>query len=429
MARRVALTELEKEYIRVRKQAGESSRALAQALGCSVETVKKWWGYQRRGFTPRPVGRPARGILSTYTPRVVEAAIRLKRNHPHWGPANVRLELKRELQVAEDNLPSLARLSVLFKARCPEAIQPRRRRAYADHPPSPVTRPHQRWQMDGKEKVRVGDQEVATLLTIRDPAGALMIACRALLTTTPKGWRKVTLDEVRSTLRTAFSEWGLPLEVQTDHEVVYTGSPAADFPSHFTLWLVGLSLTHLTSRERRPTDQPQVERTHRTLGDMAWKDEPCDTVEQLQDLLDDRRWRYHHELPVQAGQCHGQPPLVVYPWATHSGRPYHPDLEWQLFDLARVDAFLAQFVWTRLVNDSGCAALGNHLYYVGRALRGQTVAARFLPDTRAFCFQLPDGQVVRCQPAVGLDQADLIGFIPLEVSTTYFQLPLPLCGV
>ncbi len=429
MATRGRLTEEEKEYMRVRKQAGASLQTIAQELSCSRETVKKWWRYGRTGSRPRPVGRPGRGILSSYPRPVADKAVEVKRAHPHWGPANVKLELKRELKLPEDDLPSTSRLSALFKATCPEAVQPRHRKGYCPRPPMQARRPHQRWQIDGKEKVAVGEHDVATLLNIRDPAGALMIASQAIITTTPQGWRKVTLPEVQATLRTAFSEWGLPLEVQTDHEVVYTGSPAADFPSHFTLWLVGLGLTHITSRDRRPTDQPQVERTHRTLGDMAWKDQHFDSVDHLQTVLDDRRARYNQEFPVRAAHCQGRPPLLVYPWARHSGRLYHPALEWSLFDRPRVDAYLAQRVWTRLVTDNGTITLGHHLYYVSRACRGQTVSIRFIPQTRSFRFQLPDGTMLRHQPVVGLDKADLIGFIPLEALPIHFQLPLPLPGV
>jgi len=429
MVRRKALTEEEKEYIRVRKEGGVSLGDIAKELGCSREVVKKWWRYHRTGQKPRPVGRPKKGPLSSYAAEVRDKAVEIKRKYPHWGPVNVKLELKRALKVSEEELPSTSGLSALFKTACPEAVQVRHRQAYPDRLPLRVTWPHQRWQIDGKERVSIGDRDLATILDVRDPVGALMIAAQAIMTTTAKGWRKVTLCEVQATLRAAFTEWGLPLEIQTDHEVVYTGSPTVDFPSHFTLWLIGLGLTHVTSRNRRPTDQPQVERNHRTLGDMAYKDEHFDSLELLQAALDDRRDRHNTEFPTQAAQCHGQPPLVVYPWASHSGRVYHPALEWDLFNMAHVDDFLAQHVWTRLVNDTGCVAVGNHLYYLSQTLRGQTVSVRFAQETRAFRFQLADGSLIRDCPSVGLNKEDFIGFIPVEALPFNFQLPLPLLGV
>lgn len=429
MVRRRALTEEEKEYIRVRKEGGVSLGEIAKELGCSREVVKKWWRYHRTGQKARRVGRPKKGPLSSYPTTVRDKAVEIKQKHPHWGPANVKLELKSALQVSEKELPSTSSLSALFKTACAEAVQARHRQAYPERAPCRVTWPHQRWQIDGKERVSIGERDLATILDIRDPAGALMIAAQAILTTTAKGWRKVNLREVQATLRAAFAEWGLPLEIQTDHEVVYTGSPTVDFPSHFTLWLIGLGLTHVTSRNRRPTDQPQVERNHRTLADLAYKDEHFDSLDHLQATLDDRRDRHNTEFPTQAAQCQGRPPLVVYPWASHSGRVYHPALEWDLFDMARVDEFLAQQVWTRLVNDIGCAVIGNHFYYLSLSLRRQTVSVRFVQDTRAFRFQLADGSFIRDWPAVGLNKEDLIGFIPVDALPFNFQLPLPLLGV
>ena len=429
MATRGRLTQEEKEVLITRRAARVSVKDTAEELKCSPETVKKWWGVHRRHESRNPVGRPARGVLSSYPDEIVTQAVSLKQAHPHWGPASVSLELKHRLKLGERDLPSLARLSVLFKERCPEAVQPRRHQAEPQQAIVRARYPHQRWQIDGKEKVPVGDQDIATILNVRDPVAGLIIASKAVVTTTTKGWRKVTLSEVQAVLRGAFSEWGMPLEVQTDHEVVYAGSPVADFPSLFTLWLIGLGLSHISSRDRRPTDQSQVERTHRTLGDMVWKDEHFNEVTPLQTALDDCRDRYNHEFPVQAAHCQGQPPLDVHPWAYHSGRPYHVSMEWRLFDLARVDAYLAQRVWTRQVSSSGCVALGNHLYYVAHALARQTVSVRFVPETRSFCFQTPDGALVRNQPARDLDQATLIGFIPLEASPICFQLPLPLIGV
>jgi transposase-like protein len=429
MATRAPLTEAEKEYIYERKQEGASLTKIGDALGCAYETARKWWRHQRDGTRPRPKGRPRRGILSSYPAAIRERAIALKRAHPHWGPANVNLQLKRELGLEKDELPSSPRLAALFKAECPEAVQPRQRRLYPEKAPTSVTHPHQRWQVDGKEKVAIGDNDVVTILNARDPVGALMIASRAFVTTTPQWLRKLTLQEVKDTLRQAFTEWGLPLEIQTDRETVYVGAPQETFPSLSALWLIGLGIQHIVSRDRRPTDQAHVERSHRTVGDMAWKDQPCATVEQLQSLLDDCRQRYNEELPVQAADCQGRPPLEVRPWARHSGRPFHSGLEWTLFNLQRVDAYLACQVWIRKVSAHGEVHIGRRRYQVGCINAQLTVSIRFCHDTRCFRFQSSDGTVISERLALGLDKADIIGHMPFEeVFPLLFQLPFPLRG-
>ena len=51
------------------------------------------------------------------------------------------------------------------------------------------------------------------------------------------------------------------------------------------------------------------------------------------------------------------------------------------------------------------------------------------PATRTFRFELTDGTCVADMPARGLDQADLIGYLPpTEIGPLIFQLPLPLAG-
>lgn len=430
MTTRAPLTEAEKLYIQKRKEAGAPLREIAAELDCAYETARKWWRYQRDGKQAAARGRPAKGILSTYPEQVRTEAINIKRAHPHWGPANVKLEMKERLSLTDEELPSDARLSGLFKAKCPEAVQPRQRRTYPEKPPPTAIIPHQCWQTDTKEGVRLGDDDVANILEVRDPFAAFMIASQAFVTTSEKHWRKLTLQEIQHTLRQAFVQWGLPLSIQTDREVVYVGSADRNFPSPFTLWLIGLGIQHILCRSRRPTDQAQVERNHRTLGDMAWKDQPFDHLDQLQLALDASRQRYNQDFPVEAAHCNGRPPLQVYPWANFSGRPYHPGLEWQVFDLERVDRYLAQGVWTRKVSETGVVTVADHRYYVGRAFQGQTVSVRFLPGSRSFRFEAPDGSVLHQWPAVGFDKADLIGFMPADyVLPTGYQLPLLLVGV
>jgi hypothetical protein len=188
----------------------------------------------------------------------------------------------------------------------------------------------------------------------------------------------------------------------------------------FTLWLVGLGIEHVTSRNRRPTDQPHVERSHRTLGDMTWQDQHFADLPTLQASLDAMRYRHNHELPLHAANCAGRPPLVACPEARCSGRIYQPDLEWTLFDMTRVDAYLARRPWVRQVSESGCVSLGRHLYSVSRGRKGQTATARFVPATRTFHFELADGTDLGDAPVIGLDQADIIGFAPLNE-----ELPRP----
>jgi hypothetical protein len=428
MAQRKALTESEKGCILMWKRQGISLAQMAQWLNCSCITVRKWWRRQRDHQPARPRGRPKRGILSSYPEALRSLAIQLKEEHPHWGPAMIHLEIRSRAEWKDQALPSEARLTALFKQACPNAVRSHSRRAYPEQPPKRVGRPHVRWQMDAKEGVRIG-HDYATILDIRDPAGALMIASCAFLVTTVKRWRKLALRETQNVLRQAFILWGMPLELQTDREVVYTGSADHNFPSPFTLWLVGLGIHHVVGRSYRPTDQSQVERNHRTLADFAWKDQGFDALEQLQQALDKARERYNSAFPVEAAACHGQPPLVVHPWAIHSGRHFHPALEHEYFNMAGVDEFLAEFVWVRQVTATGVAVFGDHRYYVGRAYRGQQVTGQFLPASRSIAFKAKDGTFIKELPLVNCTKEDLLGCVPEAKLMIGYQFSLPLHGV
>ena len=428
MAQRTPINKAEKEYICQRKANGLSLRQIAQELRCSAETTRKWWRNQRDARTPGARGRPTRGVLSTYPEAIRNKAVELKKAHPHWGPMSIKLELNQDATFSRQKLPSNARLFVLFRQVCPECVQPRNQR-FTRPKRGGVKGPHQRWQIDTKEQVRVGSDFVS-LLELRDLFTGLMIGSQAFVTTTEKRWRRLSLVENQQALRHAFQTWGLPLEVQTDHDGVYINPNDHQFPSIFTLWLAGLGIIHVTSRPHRPTDQGSIERNHRTLGDFAWKDQVFDQISDLQQTLDQHQQRYNQAYPSQAAHCEGRPPLVAFPEASSTGRPYHAANEWNSFDLNRVDAYLAQFIWSRTVTTNGQAYLGNQRYGLGRAYRGQKVSIRFLPALRAFHFECADGTLLKELPAIGLEKEDILGFLPADLALPVgFQFCLPLLGV
>jgi transposase len=429
MGQRTPITAAEKKKIQEKKAIGISLREISIELQCSIETVRKWWRYGRDRRSVQARGRPKKGALSTYSEEVCQKAVELKQAHPHWGPKRVLLEMKQVLSVSEKDLPSPARLSVLFKQRCPEAIQPRQARLLPP-PDLKVKFVHQRWQVDAVEGIAVG-AERANVEEIRDIFGGLMIVSQAFVTAqTSKGWQHLHLEEHQQALRQGFCQWGLPSEVQTDNDPVFAHQTDPSFPTLFTLWLIGLGITHIRSRPHRPTDQPQVERNHRTQGDFVWKDQSFSQFQPFQQALDHNRQLYNEEYPSQAAHCHGVPPLSAFPTARTTGRPFHPALEWDLFDLPKVDAFLAQQVWTRKVAENGAVHLGDHYYLLGRVRKSSWVSIRFLATSRSFRFEMNDGSLICEKPALGLEKEQIIGLIPVHIPLHLgFQPALPGLGV
>jgi transposase InsO family protein len=429
MTQRASLTEAEKQNIQKMKASGMSLTGISIELSCSYQTVRKWWRNGKKGFKVRSRGRPKRGALSTYAVKLSEKAVEMKKTHPHWGAKKVRLELKADLLLEEEQLPSAARLSALVKERCPEAVQAHQARLLPPTDPK-VYSVNQRWQMDAKEHIPLGTER-ANVQEIRDVYSGLMIASQAFASPhVDKGWQRLRREDHQNVLRQAFCQWGLPLEVQTDNDDAFAHHTDADFPSLFTLWLVGLSIQHIRSRPHRPTDQAQVERNHRTQGGFVWKDQSFTQLELLQQALDHSRQMYNEQYPSHSAHCHGRSPLSAFPTALFTGRPYHPDLEWDLFDLNRVDAFLTRQVWTRKVACNGTVNLGSNIYNISKPWVSQTIAARFVPDTRSFSFLTKEGNLIKTLPALDLGKEQIIGLIPLHMPLAVgFQFSLPFLGV
>jgi transposase len=429
MTQRAPLTEAEKQIIPKNKASGMSLKEISIQLCCSHETVRKWWRNSCKAGVVKPRGRPKRGALSTFAEEISREAVETKKFHSHWGPKRIRLELKSIFSLPEDELPSPARLAALFKERCPEALQSRQARLLPPSTPK-VIRVHQRWQMDAKEQIPIGTGR-AHVQEIRDVYSGLMICSHAFAAPSiGRGWQRLRREDHQAVLRQAFTQWGRPLTLQTDHDDAFVFQTDPSFPSLFTLWLVGLDVEHICSRHRRPTDQAQVERNHRTQGDFVWKDQTFDRVETLQVALDQACQLYNTQYPSQAAQCHGVPPLSVFPTADYTGRPYHPDLEWDMFDLSRVDAFLAKHIWIRKVAKNGTVHLGDHYYILGRTWKSLTISIRFVPDSRSYSFQSKDGLLNKELPALGITKEQIIGLIPAHVPLCLgFQFALPLLGV
>lgn len=161
--------------------AGYSDGEIAQTVGWSVSTVRKWRRLGRRGRVAlaSEMGRPATGALSTFTaltpcstcdPKIRETLQRWREAHPGWGPGPRTLlaELKRDNYFARLQLPS-------ERTRCVANFLKERdmSRTYERHSPLPqpkvtATTPHELWEMDARGHERVPDIGMVALINLND---------------------------------------------------------------------------------------------------------------------------------------------------------------------------------------------------------------------------------------------------------------------
>ena len=431
------VSQTEREQIYLKKQAGQTLPEIAQSLDLSEACVRKWWRRGRDegllGLVERPRGRPSQGVLSTFSAEVQQCSLQLKREHKRWGANRVLLEMVNDPALANRALPSRSRLYAYFRQHCPECLS-----VWTEHIKLPVpvmaTAVHEVWQVDHQEGHHLRDESVATVCSIRDPYGAAMIASQAFSVKTKLHWRKLTWEEVRQVLRAGFAEWQtLPDSVLTDNEMGLGGNPNDPFPSWLSLYLAGLGIKHNFIRSHQPTDQPQVERNHRTLDGFTEDDHSRQDLVSFQHALDHERHLYNHQFPARASDCHGLPPLQAHPALRQPRRPYRPEWEALLFDLQRVYNFLATFTFVRKVNRNGQVTLKGHHYTVGLAHKEKNIQVRLDAQTREWRFLQPDAEgqekELSRRPLVEMDFKTLTGLEPAKsVLALPIQLTLPLAA-
>lgn len=412
---------------------GESYQAIADHEGVSKECVRYWCRRQRDGGNCLSrYRRTPGGLLSRFNPKVRYAILRLRLEHPRWGPNRIRARLKKRPSLLGLSLPSESSMG-----RYLHQWERFRRRMRKEVPRERLKQPvrvHQRWQIDFKMDIALKDGGLVNLCTLRDPVGEACIGAFVFPSgRVGKRGRRVVFEEVRSALRVCFARWGtLPEEVQTDNEGLFAGQPQDPFPSQFSLWLRGLGIAHLLIRSGKPTDNAEVERCHRTINDYAIVGNQEANLDGLQAVLDEAVYELCYELSSRAEGCRGQPPILAHPELLQAPRPFKREHELALFNLQAVDAYLATFTWQRKVGKTGQVTIGgqHRSYSVGRTHARQTVWVRFDPVDRHFVFfETEDaGHEIGRRPARDLDVDDLtsLALWPLGLGPQQLFLPFPI---
>jgi hypothetical protein len=413
---------------------GESYAEIAAEAGVSRECVRYWCRRQKKGGAVMShYPGPAAGLLQRFDVKVRYVVLKLRLQHPGWGPGSIRLGLKKRTSLARLAIPSVSQIGRYLHQY--ERFRRKKRAGPRHERPRQPKQTGQRWQMDFKMGIALPDGNQVNLFTACDPYAEACIGAAVF----PAGQvgqapKKVTQEQVRSFLRACFARWQhLPSELQTDGEsgLVANRGPN-DFPTTFTLWLEGLGIHHLVIRPHRPTDNSEVERMHRTVHNFALKGCRLSNLAHLNALLQESVITLVYELPSHAKHCNGLPPIQAHPELATPLSPFQPETELAHFDIQRVEQFLAQFAWERRVGKTGQVDIGSHVYSVGRAHARKLVTIRFDLHTYELVFfaQLEgtgkDGDELKRHPIQDMDAAHLIGFSLPGLAPGPQQLPLPL---
>lgn len=419
---------------------GQSYQAVAQQLGLSFWTVRKWARQGKRGGLAALIsvmGRPATGPMAETDLRVRYVGLRLKRQHPTWGAAYILKKMRERPSLQGQSLPKATTLWRYWRS-FGDRLWPKRRPVEAKLPQAGVA--HGVWQMDAKESVLVAGVGVVTIDQARDEFGRATVMHRVHPAQEPgQQVVKLTTEQVQRDCRIAFSQWGLPDAIQTDRASVYLDKDPTPYPTRLALWWVGLGIEHRLIPRHTPKRNGTVERSHRTLDERTLRDQEFNGGDDLQQQVDADWDELNAECPSRAKGCAGQPPLVAHPELLTPRRPYQPEWEAALFDLTRVEAYLAKQTWVRVVSQVGQVSLGGYRYGLGVAWAGQTVTIQFKASARQFVFTQirPEHnrrlRQIELAPvrlaAQGLNLEELTGLPAAltELPTRQLMLPLLMC--
>lgn len=408
MPHRQKTTYVDREQFVQQHEKGMTYAAIARQSGWSLETVKKHCqNYRRHGveaLQPRRPGPEVQGALCRFDPLVRWAALRIKKTHPAWGPAVVLDELRQRPSTRLLTLPGISQLGAYFQQFGSRLVKPRRRLQLPPSPETAVTLSSALvFQLDIQERLYLPQLGYFNILNIRAPGWGITVGCYPHQAGKRQWQCKVSQAEIRADCRHTFTQWGLPDVLQTDREKVIVSSSDYPFPSWFTLWLVGLGIEHRLIQ--RVTQNGCIERCHLTVDkQMLSGANPADWAAFLQHVADELI-RLNERLPSRAKACQGQIPLQAHPEALHPQRPYHPQEEDNLFDMQRVDEYLAGGRWVRQASTHGQFKLANRVFNAGRRFENCPVILTFTADTREFILRTAAGDEIKRLSASWINEA------------------------
>ena len=401
--------------------AGETDPKIAAAMNRSVWTVRKWRRrYQReeRAGLFSQMGRPASGALGSYPLELRDRIRQMRRENPGWGASTILAELEKDPYFAGLRLPSRSRIAAFLKQE--ELTRRYERHSELPQPQSQaVQEPHEEWEVDAKGVMQVPSLGSVSLINIGDLVSRLKIDSLPCLSTSHPS----TLD-YQLILRRAFIQYGLPERVSLDHDsVFYDNASASPYPTTLHLWLMALGIVVRFIEKRPPVEHSVIERLHQTLVQQAIAGQEFTESEALQQRLTERLDFLNLHLPCRT--LGGQPPLVAYPEARHSGRPYRLEWEEDMLNMQPVYDYLAKGRWFRQVSSQGQFSLGAQRYGLGPDFADQTVEITLDSLARELICLSEDGEREAHFPVQGLSKSVLMGELNPLLSWPAYQLTLP----
>ena len=390
----------------LRTQPTWTQRDYAQAIGRSVDWVKKW----RKRLRAAPANDVS--VLRSHSrarkhppPRlnqtVIDRLLEIRSAPPAPinripGPKTIRyyLEQDPDLRTQGLRLPRSTR-TIWQILRQYGRIADRQR----DHVPVPRPAPLAVWQLDFKDVSSVPAdpdgkrQHVVEVLDTVDMGTSLLLGAQVR--------PDFTADTALRAVAEIVQQHGLPTAVTIDRDVRFVGAPQQrDFPSPFVRFWLCLGVAVTICPPRRPDHNAFVERYHRSFEYECLRIYRPHNVETATAVTAAYQRFYNDERPHQGLSCTNRPPRVAFPML-----PSLPPVP----TMVDADRWLQRYdghSFARKVKANGQVMVADMPYYVQAALVKQPVALRVDAAAGQFVVEA-NGRAVQRLAIKGLGQGML----------------------
>lgn len=338
------------EFIQLASSETANMSELCRRYGISRKTGYKWmrrfYDDGREGLTDLS-RRPRSSPCQTPEP-MVEAALKMRDQHPAWGGRKVKARLE---ALGHQNVPSPSTLTAIFHRE--NRMQHDENKQAKPYIRFEHEAPNDLWQMDFKGDFPI-QQARCYPLTILDDHSRFNVCLRACL-----NQQSTTVQEA---LTATFRIYGLPYRMTMDN-----GSPWGSDTDHsytsLTLWLIRLGIGVSHSRPYHPQTQGKDERFHRTLKAEVLNYTSFRDWHHCETKFDQWRNIYNLERPHEALDM--KTPASRYEPSARSFPETLPPIEYGPNDIVRK------------AYEPGFFSYKGKSYKIGRAFRGHPIALRY----------------------------------------------------
>ena len=266
---------------------------LCREFGIARKTGYKWLGrFKKEGEKGLEdlTRRPKRSPSKTSAELQLEI-VKLRMEHPTWGPKKIRELLRRNSTSRRPPAVStIARVLDEFGL-----VQPRRRRnpqkAPGESERVTAERPNDLWTVDFKGWWRTGDNKRCEPLTIRDDWSRFILEIRAMEST--------RTESVRGVFEEVFSRYGLPAAIRSDNGSPFASTRSLARLTKLSAWWTALGIRLDTIDPGSPQQNGGHERMHRDLAAEIERNPDRDAkTEQIR--FEDWRCSFNCERPHEA---------------------------------------------------------------------------------------------------------------------------------